>query len=83
MKFASIFVKEKIGDAEIAIVLGSGLGDLVEILQDKKVILVDFKSIEYTDIPFMPQTSVIGHGKHLYRGLIGDKRVLCWSGKIL
>jgi len=37
MKYASNFVKEKLGDAEIAIVLGSGLGDLVEILQDKKV----------------------------------------------
>lgn len=42
MKYASNFVKEKLGDAEIAIVLGSGLGDLVEILQDKKV--RDFKS---------------------------------------
>lgn len=30
----------------------------------------------------MPQTSVIGHGKHLYRGLIGDKKVLCWSGRV-
>ena len=37
MKYATGFVKEKIGDAEIAIVLGSGLGDLVEILEDKKV----------------------------------------------
>jgi len=32
MKYATNFVKEKIGDAEVAIVLGSGLGDLVEIL---------------------------------------------------
>jgi len=30
-------VKEKVGDAEIAIVLGSGLGGLVDILKDKKV----------------------------------------------
>jgi purine nucleoside phosphorylase len=34
MKFASQFVKESIGDAEVAIVLGSGLGDLINILSD-------------------------------------------------
>jgi len=37
MKYASTFVKDKIGDAEIAIVLGSGLGDLIKILSDTKV----------------------------------------------
>jgi len=74
MKYASNFVKERIGDAEVAIVLGSGLGGLVDILEDKKV-------IEYNDIPFMPTTTVVGHGKALYRGFIGDKKVLCWQGK--
>lgn len=43
---------------------------------------LNFQVIEYTDIPFMPTTTVIGHGKALYRGLIGDKKVLCWQGKI-
>lgn len=49
MKYASNFVKEKLGDAEIAIVLGSGLGDLVEILQDKKVRVLRLENRVYRD----------------------------------
>jgi len=39
-------------------------------------------SLEYKDIPNMPQTSVIGHGKSLYNGTVGDKKVLLWSGRV-
>lgn len=30
----------------------------------------------------MPTTTVVGHGKNLYSGKIGDKRVLCWQGRV-
>jgi purine-nucleoside phosphorylase len=30
----------------------------------------------------MPMTSVAGHGKVLYNGKIGEKRVLLWSGRV-
>ena len=44
--------------------------------------LEDPLSLEYSEVPFMPKTSVVGHGKTLYNGKIGDKRVLLWSGRV-
>jgi purine nucleoside phosphorylase len=38
MKYAAKHVKAIIGEADIAIVLGSGLGGLVDVLDDPKVI---------------------------------------------
>lgn len=84
LKYSSNIVREKLGgDAEIAIVLGSGLGGLVKELEDPVVSLVSlfFKTIEYADIPFMPLTTVQGHGKTLYRGTIQGRKVICWQGK--
>jgi len=30
----------------------------------------------------MPTTTVVGHGKTLFNGKIGDKKVLCWQGRV-
>lgn len=75
LRYSAKFVAEKIGEAEIAVVLGSGLGGLVDTLTDPL-------SLDYSEIPYMPQTSVVGHGKHLYNGKVGDKKVLLWSGRV-
>ena len=75
LRYSAKFVINKIGAADVAVVLGSGLGGLVNTLSDPV-------SLEYTEIPFMPMTSVVGHGKTLYNGKIGEKRVLLWSGRV-
>lgn len=75
LRYSAKFVINKIGAADVAVVLGSGLGGLIQTLSDPV-------SLEYTEIPFMPMTSVIGHGKTLYNGKIGEKRVLLWSGRV-
>jgi purine nucleoside phosphorylase len=41
---AAKFIKEKLGTAEIAVVMGSGLNDFYELLENKKV-------LDYVDIP--------------------------------
>jgi purine nucleoside phosphorylase len=41
---AAKFIKEKLGTAEIAVVMGSGLNDFYELLDNAKV-------LDYTDIP--------------------------------
>lgn len=75
LRSSAKFVAEKIGEAEVAVVLGSGLGGLVDTLTDPL-------SLEYSEIPYMPMTSVVGHGKNLYNGTVGDKKVLLWSGRV-
>ncbi len=67
-------VKEKIGTADIAIILGSGLGDFGNTL-------TDVRSISYADIPHFPNVSVQGHAGVLSTGMKGGKRVLVMSGR--
>ena len=50
---------------KVAIVLGSGLGNLVDFI-DKKV------EIEYGDIPNFPVSTVAGHDGKLVFGKIGE-----------
>ncbi|MBR2274174.1 MAG: purine-nucleoside phosphorylase [Alphaproteobacteria bacterium] len=59
---------------QIAVILGSGLGQFVEGLTKKKV-------IKYKDIPHFPQSSVEGHKGELIRGFIGNKEILCLNGR--
>ena len=48
---AADYVRDVLGTAEIAIVLGSGLGDYAEVLTDAQV-------APYHDIPGFPESSV-------------------------
>ncbi len=57
-----------------AVVLGSGLGALVEGL-DEPV------SLSYSHIPHFPTPSVAGHHGNLVVGGIGDRRVAVWQGR--
>ena len=69
------YIREKImGQPEIAIVLGSGLGPLVN--EIKACIEIDYK-----DIPHFPLTTVEGHAGKLVYGKLGDKFVLAMKGR--
>ncbi len=69
------YIKEIISDKiDIAIILGSGLGGLVEIIENKTI-------IDYKDIPHFPQVSVEGHKGRLIYGNLGEKKVLCMEGR--
>ncbi len=67
-------IREKIGTAEIAVILGSGLGDFGTTLSD-------VRSIPYRDIPGFPHASVQGHAGVLSTGIKGGKRILVMSGR--
>ncbi len=61
-------------EAAVAIVLGSGLGDFTQSLQDSV-------SIAYSNIPHWPASAVVGHAGKLVAGTIGGKRVVALSGR--
>ncbi|VAV92508.1 Purine nucleoside phosphorylase [hydrothermal vent metagenome] len=59
----------------LAIVLGSGLGGLVELVTDKVV-------VPYTDIPGFPVSTVASHAGEMVLGQIGGLDVVLMSGRI-
>lgn len=58
----------------IGIVLGSGLGQLTQSLEDKKV-------IPYSELSGFPRTSVHGHGGNLILGRFHGVDVVCLEGR--
>jgi purine-nucleoside phosphorylase len=72
---ACSFVKKKIGDVpEIALVLGSGLGQLADALENPV-------SIPYKDIPGFPVSTAPGHASRLVCGTLDGIRVLTFKGR--
>jgi purine-nucleoside phosphorylase len=63
------------GGADVAVVLGSGLGDFADHLDGAT-------AIAYGEIPHWPASSVIGHAGKLVSGSVGGKRVLALSGRV-
>ena len=63
------------GDADVAVVLGSGLGDFADHLDGATV-------IPYAEIPHWPASRVIGHAGKLVCGSVSGKRVLALSGRV-
>jgi purine-nucleoside phosphorylase len=57
-----------------AIILGSGLGHLSDILESKKI-------IKYQNIPNYPKTTIDGHVGELVFGRIQDKEILIANGR--
>ena len=57
-----------------AIVLGTGLGGLVDEIEGPT-------ALPYADIPGFPQPSVSGHGGQLVAGLLAGRRVLLLQGR--
>ncbi len=59
---------------EVAVVLGSGLGDFAAGLSDSRV-------LPYGQIPNWPVSNVIGHAGQLVVGGVGTRRVIALSGR--
>jgi purine-nucleoside phosphorylase len=70
------WLRERIGELpQVAVVLGSGLGDFTTTLKDATV-------LDYGSIPHWPASAVIGHAGRLVVGTIGGKRVAALSGRV-
>ena len=59
---------------EIGIILGSGLGDMVNLLSDKQI-------ISYKDIPHFPCSNVVGHEGNLVFGKVNNLNVVIMQGR--
>jgi len=71
---AAAYVREVLGEADIGVVLGSGLGDYVEALSDARM-------VPYAEIPGFPRSTVPGHAGELWAGTLHGKRVLMMRGR--
>lgn len=72
---AADYIRNKIGGKpQIGIILGSGLGPLVDVLE------TPFE-LDYSDIPGFPETTVEGHDGKLVYGTLGGKNVLVMKGR--
>lgn len=60
---------------EVALILGSGLGDLADTMPDKV-------SIPYGEIPHFPTSSVEGHAGNLVLGTFSGKPVVFMQGRV-
>jgi purine-nucleoside phosphorylase len=62
------------GSVDAAVILGSGLGGFAATVQNAI-------SVPYGEIPGFPEVTVAGHGGELIQGMVGNKRVLVYSGR--
>ena len=67
-------IEQALGRADIAVVLGSGLGDFGNDLENPK-------EISYADIPGFPLATVQGHAGKFIAGTLAGKKVLMMSGR--
>ena len=67
-------IRHAVGEAEIGIILGSGLGDYVEALEDAR-------AIDYADVPGFPRSTVPGHKGRWVTGMLHGKRVCMMQGR--
>lgn len=75
IKSASSYIKSRIpDDINTAVVLGSGLGGLVDEMENKTV-------LDYKDIPYFPVSTVKGHAGKLVAGKLGSVMVLAMQGR--
>lgn len=69
------FLRTKVADMpKLAIILGTGLGPLADMIEDKIV-------IPYKDIPNFPVSTVEGHSGNFIFGNLGGKRVMAMQGR--
>lgn len=73
---AAEFVRSKIGSDKpfAGIILGSGLGELAEKIENKMV-------IPYNQIPHFATSTAVGHKGNLIAGLLGGKFVIAMQGR--
>ena len=67
-------VLEVCGTAEIGVILGSGLGDYAQALEDTV-------RLPYAEIPGFPRSTVAGHAGMLCCGTLHGKRVMMMQGR--
>lgn len=69
------FLQARVNDMpDTAIILGTGLGALVDYIEDKQF-------IPYSEIPNFPISTVEGHSGNLIFGTLGGKRVMAMQGR--
>ncbi|WP_301358511.1 purine-nucleoside phosphorylase [Enterococcus spodopteracolus] len=69
------FIKSKgVGTIDFGMILGSGLGELAEEIEEAIV-------IPYDKIPFFPTSTVVGHAGQLVYGTLSGKKVLAMQGR--
>lgn len=76
IKSTASFILDKVGgfEPEVGIILGSGLGGLVD--------SIDIKAkIEYKDIPGFPVSTVEGHKGQMIFGILGGRKVVAMQGR--
>ncbi len=75
IKRTADFIRNRVSDIpQTAIILGTGLGDLVDHITNKQF-------IPYTEIPDFPVSTVEGHSGNLIFGTLGGKRVIAMQGR--
>ena len=74
-KEAAQYIKDQgVDTLEVGLILGSGLGELADEIEDRVV-------IQYTDIPSFPVSTVEGHAGQLVCGTLGGKKVIALQGR--
>lgn len=70
------YIKDRVEGTmpNVAIILGTGLGALVDHIEDKQ-------TIPYTEIPNFPVSTVEGHSGNLIFGRLGNRRVVAMQGR--
>ncbi|MCH5246305.1 MAG: purine-nucleoside phosphorylase [Muribaculaceae bacterium] len=75
IKQTADFLRSKVSDMpQVGIILGTGLGALVDYIDDKLF-------IPYSEIPNFPVSTVEGHSGNLIFGMLGGKRVVAMQGR--
>lgn len=75
IKQTAEYIRSKVSDMpQTAIILGTGLGALVDHIDQKQY-------IPYTEIPNFPVSTVEGHSGNLIFGTLGNKRVMAMQGR--
>lgn len=75
LRNTTAFIKDRgIGTVDFGLILGSGLGELAEEIEDAI-------KIPYQDIPHFPASTVVGHAGMLVYGTLSGKKVLALQGR--
>ncbi len=75
VKESADFIRERTDKMpSLGVILGSGLGSLVDIMEEKTV-------IPYPEIPNFPQSSVAGHAGNLVIGRMGKEIIIAMQGR--
>lgn len=69
------YVKSRLNfEPEIGVILGSGLGDMADTLEERVV-------IKYSEVPNLPVSTVHGHAGQFVVGKLGNKKVIMMQGR--